>query len=253
MHKMNRYKPKDVTSPVGTTDVSSTRVGRPKIRKRAALLFAAILACGVLGMLPTTAQAWFGCNSGWCGFGGHGGHHLALQAAPRGSFVHKFIAVQANKAEPLDFVFYGNEWYKGGTTLGPYGRYHVGEVAKRLPKVPFPVVLEPHINPAVNEARRKLLVEALLNLGISDAQQRVVIAYPPSEDLRGDDIERLIVNRTQQLYGQNFFNGFRGFGFGGFGGRGLFGGFGYGGLGLGGSGFGRFGGFGFNRPLFPGF
>ncbi len=220
--------------------------------RRAGLLLAVVVSCAISPAMPSTAKAWSGCNSGWCGFSGS--HHLALQAAPRGSFVNKFIEIQANKAEPLDFVFYGDEWYKGGTQLGPYGRYHVGEVAKRLPKVPFPVVLEPHIDPAVNATRRKVLVDALTHLGITDAEIRVVIAYPPSEDLRGDDIERHNVNRDQQLYGNNYFNGLRGIGFGGIGGGGFgrFGGFGFGGFGrFGGFGFGGLGGF--NRPLFPGF
>ena len=97
-----------------------------------------------------------------------------------------------------------------------------------------------------------LIVKALLNQGITDAQTRVVIAYPAAEGLYAD-VAPLIY--TQSLFPNSLYNrfnrlglgGYGGFGRGGFGGYGGYGG-GFGGYGGFGRGFGGFGGYG-ARPL----
>ena len=51
--------------------------------------------------------------------------------APNGTFVRQHMLVQTNKAEMDDFVVYLNEWYMGGKELGPYGEYHMAQMAQR--------------------------------------------------------------------------------------------------------------------------
>src|SRR4051794_21266025 len=56
---------------------------------------------------------------------------------PNGSSVHQWIEAQAAKAEASDFVVFLDEWFKGGTELGPHGHYHLTQMVRRLPTVPF--------------------------------------------------------------------------------------------------------------------
>lgn len=163
---------------------------------------------------------------------------------PNGTYVHAWQNAQAHKAEADDFVFYRQEWYLGGQELGPYGRYHLHQVVKRLPAEPFPVVVQPVPDEHLNETRRQLLVQYLAMNGVPDADQRVIVAFPEAEGLNGE--EAPIVYR-QMIRGTGGFGGNTGIGGsvsglgGGFGG-GIAGGMG--GLGGIGGGFGGLGGVG---------
>ncbi len=158
-----------------------------------------------------------------------------------GSYVYKWKEAQAARADATDFVIFLTEWYMGGEHLGPYGEHHVGYIASRLPTVQFPVLLEPHLDNELNEKRRKIIVDALVNLGIHDAETRVVVAYPQSEALYA---EEGVVSYYQMLFNRNRNRGFGG-GYGGMGGAmGGYGG-GYGGGGFGGGYGGGYGGGGF--------
>src|SRR5262249_40280429 len=134
---------------------------------------------------------------------------------------------QAGKAESDDFVLYNHMWCKGGTDLGPLGRYQLELMAKRLPTVPFPVVIATSKDAALDQARREVVVAQLAAWGFTDPT-RVVVAYPIAEGLYGDEAYRIA----------DAYLGLPGGGFGG----GLLGG----GLGGGLGGFGRLPGGGFN-------
>jgi hypothetical protein len=164
---------------------------------------------------------------------GGGSHHPPpLVPEPNGAFVHKMEEIQANKAEESDFVFFLDEWYQGGTQLGPHGLYHLGAIVPRLPNVPFPVVVQPTPDAALNENRRQVIVAALAKHGVPEADQRVIVAFPTAEGLYGEEAPRIYL---QMIYprafgGQGAYGGSGPFGFGG--GFGGFGGYGYGGLGF---------------------
>src|SRR5262245_50183873 len=147
---------------------------------------------------------------------------------PNGTFVRRMQAIQANKAEADDFVFYVNEWR--GIDLGPYGTRHLGNVIKRLPSVEFEVLIQMSGNAQLDAERREKIVAALLAADIMDANERVIVGYPDAEGLDANEAERIYIQSLQNwgMYG------YGGYGYGGFGGG--FGGFG--------GGFGRFGGFG---------
>ncbi len=89
----------------------------------------------------------------------------------------------AERAAEDQFVVYEHEWYMGGLTLGPYGSVHLKRIAALLPQRPVHVVLQPEPSPALNEGRRLLVVHLLLDAGVADAEQRVVVDFPIAEGM----------------------------------------------------------------------
>lgn len=152
------------------------------------------------------------------------------QPAPPGTYVNRFIAVQAAIAETDDFVIYKHMWYRGGTELGPLGRYQLDLITRRLPTVPFPVVIETSKNDSLDEQRRDVINGLLAARGYTDPS-RIIVAYPIAEGLYGEEAPRI---DNLLLFGGGFGGiGNRGFGFGGFGGFNSLGGFGgFGGFGF---------------------
>jgi hypothetical protein len=154
---------------------------------------------------------------------------------PYGWFVHQWQNAHAAKAEADDFVIYKHEWFKGGLVLGPYGYYHLQQICKRLPSVPFPVLLEAEtMDPSRNEMRRNIIVGLLAQTGYVDPGSRVFIGLPEWGGLYGDEAPRIFQqmltrqNPYNMMFGQGGFGG----GFGGLGGLntvpggGTYGGFG---------------------------
>lgn len=134
-----------------------------------------------------------GCG-GWCG------HWLCVDncatippgalPAPLGTYVNAFIKVQESNAEADDFVIYKNMWYRGGKELGPFGKYQLDLIAKRLPTTPFPVVIATSKNDELDEARREVIVALLAMRGCTDPT-RVIVAYPVAEGLYAEDADRV--------------------------------------------------------------
>jgi len=118
-----------------------------------------------------------------------GWHARPPMPPPLGYAVNSWQEAQINEAEKDDFVIYLMEW-QGTTNVGPYGRYHLEQIAERLPSVPFPVIIQPSQDDKLNFARRVALVTYLANKGIADAEQRVRIAYPQAEGLYGAEAPR---------------------------------------------------------------
>ena len=164
---------------------------------------------------------------------------------PNGYFVRNIQSLQKQKAEADDFTIYYNEWFMGGMDLGPFGLHHLGSIAKRLPECAHPVVIQPTGQAEVDVARQRKIIEMLLNAGVVDAPNRVVLASPKALDLDGMEAPRIyqqmLTPQASSGYGafqqgNNFagslgsFGSLSGFGSGfgpgfgsGFGGRGLFG------------------------------
>ena len=192
---------------------------RPKrFRPAVRVVWAGVVALGLLA----------GCYPWSSGFMQPDEERPALiMPEPNGLAVHRFQDIQAAKAEPSDFVFFLDEWYKGGTVLGPYGTYHLGHMLERLPKVPFPVVIQPSHDQELNETRRQQIVTALAKAGVPDPDQRVLIAFPSAEGLYGDEAPRIYANILRPENGYGNFQGGYGFqgGFGFQGGSGGYGGF----------------------------
>lgn len=168
------------------------------------------------------------------------GHHCneyppGAMPQPRGSLACQWQQAQAERAEQDDFVFYGNEWENGGASQNLYGQDHVDRIADRVMQAPYSVVVARSGNPPLEEARRQTLIAALAAHGVEDAQDRVIIARPQAEGLRGLEAPRL-TNGYLQAGVAGGLGGGAGGGGGGGGGAG-----GIGGGGMGGGGFGGFG------------
>jgi hypothetical protein len=100
---------------------------------------------------------------------------------PNGTYVRRFQQIQANLAEQDDFVVYLHEWRD--TQLGPYGEYHLHQMAQRLqePDLRNPVVVQVSVDPALNENRRRIIADRLADAGVPNAHARVVLGYPEAE------------------------------------------------------------------------
>ncbi len=111
--------------------------------------------------------------------------------APPGTAVNGYYHAEMRSAEQDDFVIYLHEWYQGGTMLGPYGGYHLKEIAHRLATVPFPVVIQPSGRSDLDRERRQGIVSYLTQMGIADAQARVLLQPARAEGLRGAEAAQL--------------------------------------------------------------
>jgi hypothetical protein len=195
----------------------------------------------IVSVLPGCYDACCGDGRGFGGGGGLWAERGSKYAIPPGAIpeltgekTRRIREVQESLAEMDDFVIYENEWLYGGTQPGPYGKYHLAQILKRLPGVEFPVLIQICPDDATNEARRLLVSQYLQTNGILDADARVIIGYPEPGGLYGNEAiaayRRGYEPRPGYAYGSQQF-----------GGVGAYGGLG-GGFGAVGSGFGAFGG-----------
>lgn len=163
-----------------------------------------------------------------------------------GAATHRIFQAQVDKAGQDAFVIYENEWRGNTTELGPSGRFHLVRMMRRLQQTTYPVVIQIHPDDAVNQARRNFVVNTLLQAGIGDAENRVVVGPPAAEGLYGEEAVMLYPLFLTSRFWGTMGGGWGGMGMmgGGFGGMGRWGGMGMmGGWGGGwGGGFGGWGG-----------
>ena len=147
--------------------------------------------CAGVGLLIVSVLP--GCyeRCGDCGGCGRSHGHADIEAGAipelTGTKVRNIREYQESLAEQDDFVIYEHEWLYGGTKPGPYGRYHLAQILKRLPEVPFPVLIQAHPDDALNEARRLMVSQYLQTNGILDADTRVIIGFPEPGGLYGSE------------------------------------------------------------------
>jgi hypothetical protein len=110
---------------------------------------------------------------------------------PPGAHIARFEEIQKTNAEALSYAIFVNEWYMGGKTLGPYGEYHVQQISRLLPGTAYHVMVQPTLDPALNDLRRAVVVGRLLEAGIADADARVRVEYPETEGLYGQEAPRI--------------------------------------------------------------
>jgi hypothetical protein len=128
---------------------------------------------------------------------------------PNGTVVRLWSSAMAARANADDFVVYKHEWYMGGSQLGPYGLYHLQQMAARLPHQPFLVILQPEPPEQLTETRRIQLIQLLTASGVPDAARRVVVAYPEAEGMDSLEAAR---NYYRSLRGSTGVGGTSGYG-----------------------------------------
>lgn len=112
---------------------------------------------------------------------------------PVGQNSDAFWETQQTNAEAADFIFYDHEFSGETANLAPGAKRHLEEVALRLPHVPFPIVIEQSMfnaKPELDLARRQSVVMQLARLGVTNAEERVVIANAFAEGFTAVEGER---------------------------------------------------------------
>jgi hypothetical protein len=154
---------------------------------------------------------------------------------------------QEDNAEASKYVVYQHEFtlnkFEDGRNVGGYhlneaGEDHIKQIAANVKRgAPFPVIVERsqtsawpqtehkypiHYNPALDMQRRAVVVRALNELGVPDAEDRVVVAPAITPGIYGVEGERAFYRATSGRSGWGGNGaGLGGFGLGGFGGGGI--------------------------------
>lgn len=149
------------------------RMGTPIVQR---LAVAAVLLA-VLG----------GCRWPWAPPGKP--YEIPAGAVPRpaGTHVCEWVLAHRLRAEEDALVIYQYEWLADRAELGPFGVAHVGRIAERLAEVPYPIVVEPSDEPALDEARRQVVLERLAAAGVVVPPERVVLGHGRAEGLYGEE------------------------------------------------------------------
>jgi hypothetical protein len=171
----------------------------------------------LLSLAAAAAAAGAGCHHSR-----HNVHSSAYYPMPLGTISDPVWQQQESNAEASDFVIYEHEWTGNTVELNHAGKDHVKQIAARVNMVPFPVLVQQssmtadpdtkygfpvHNNEELDLQRRQLIVQALSEMGVSNAEDRVVVSpalTPGFESFEGE-----------RAYNVGFS---RGGGFGGFGG-----------------------------------
>jgi hypothetical protein len=116
---------------------------------------------------------------------------------PIGQVSDSFWETQQTNAEAADFIFYDHEFRGDTAELSPGAKRHLESVALRLEHVPFPVVIEQsqhNAKPQVDAMRRQAIVMHLNRMGITNADERVVVAGAFAEGFTAVEGERAYYN-----------------------------------------------------------
>ena len=114
-----------------------------------------------------------------------------IQPQPLGSISDPIWQAQEEHAEASDFVVYEHEWVGNSSRLNSAGKEHVKQIAFRAAATPFPIIVERSsmsVDPesqhgfpvngheALDLERRNLVAAALMDMGVADAETRVLVA-----------------------------------------------------------------------------
>lgn len=116
-----------------------------------------------------------------------------------GTSLHGIMATQIAKGDAAQMVLYEYDFHPSEARLNCHGMMRLLQIARKLPRVPFPLLIQPSlVDPALDQARRQVVVDTLLSLEPSMSVERVIIALPPARGLDGIDAE-LIHARVLRL------------------------------------------------------
>ena len=168
--------------------------------------------------------------------GGCAGRGMAQKPMPMGYATDPHFRQQEGNAEASDFVVYEHEFQGNSARLNDAGEDHLKQIAARVDKTPFPIIIAQsritpradtvykypvHANEELDLKRREVVVQALGAMGVFDAEKRVVVGRALTFPYTDQEAERayMIGIMGWRLGGGGFGAG------GGFGGGGGGGGF----------------------------
>ncbi len=106
---------------------------------------------------------------------------------PNGTYDCQWIHQEMARAEQEKFVIYQYEWTADGAKLTPSGQEHVGEIAKAIACVPYPVVIEPVADDQLNAWRKAAVLDALACHQVRISPDRVLLQHSVAEGLYGQE------------------------------------------------------------------
>lgn len=106
---------------------------------------------------------------------------------PSGTYACQWIHAEMARAEQDYFVIYNYEWSADPVKLSPFGEEHVGRLAQRIDRTPYPIVIEPSPDDRVNAARQAEIVAALAKRQVAIGPDRVVLGRSEAEGLYGEE------------------------------------------------------------------
>lgn len=137
-------------------------------------------------LLSAMAGLCCGCGSCWPSREG------VPDRYPLGSVNRAHYHTMETNAEAADFILHRNEFVGDTAELTPYGKDHILEIAARARCAPFPILVERSENnssPAVDDHRRTIIAQVLLDHGVADAQQRTIISPAYGKGLTAQEAE----------------------------------------------------------------
>lgn len=124
---------------------------------------------------------------------------------PYGATVNAILDVQKSKGKAAQMVLYHYDFEPDGANLTCRGTIQVHKLGQMMMEHPHPLVIEPaDCNAELDAARRSAVLAALHQLNIPVAEERVVVAAPPSAGLRGDQAHE-VHQQSLQLWRQGIF------------------------------------------------
>ena len=147
---------------------------------------------GLLGVILFTS-GMTGCSYLRCSLPSH-----PIQAVPDtyplGSVMRAHFHTMQTNAEAADFILHRADFVGSTAELTPFGRDRILEIAARARSAPFPVLIERsehNSDPELDEHRRNIIAQVLYDLGIPEADQRVIVspAYGRGRNSREGEID----------------------------------------------------------------
>ncbi len=123
------------------------------------------------------------------------GHPDAFVEPPLGYYINQQFAVQVSKADPHRFTLYASDFLPGTDKFSPIGASRFNLMFARLPDWSGPIVVEwTPDQPAVAQARRRVVLETLTGAGSPVLAQRVVIGPSPYPGAMGIEATNQYMN-----------------------------------------------------------
>jgi hypothetical protein len=139
-------------------------------------------------------------------------HHLTTDHGPMhdrpfplGQVTDAHWETMQTNAEAADFIFFDHEFVGDTAELAPGAKRHLEQVALRLEHTPFPVVIEESTlsdKPELDQLRRRVIVEQLARLGVTDIDKRVVVSSAFAEGFTSVEGERAYYQTLIQQFGR---------------------------------------------------
>jgi hypothetical protein len=126
-----------------------------------------------------------------------------FQDPPLGTSLYANFKTQVDNGEAARMTLYRYDFLDGTNALNPRGRERLAQIAALLPRNFAPVVIEPAEGPpALSEARRLEVLNALGQGPFPIPPERVVVARPAAIGLSGTEAGIIYLNQLQQTLRQ---------------------------------------------------